>query len=197
MTKNGNPIDGRRMRSVRTKQAIADACFDLIKSGQLVPTAQMIANQAGIPIRSFYRHFPDMESLFGSLDEAIKPRFQGVFMQDVFEGSLRERVRKAVELYCEVFSEMAPIIKAAKIVLWRYEALRIKHNKMVKVKREDMERRIPELKEVDYETRELVHAISSFEMWERLYEYQNVPATKIVEIIATSVEGQLRQASSK
>ena len=57
-------IDGRRLRSVRTKQLIIEAYLALAteKSPQ-VPTAAQIAERAGYSVRSVFERFPDIHSL--------------------------------------------------------------------------------------------------------------------------------------
>ena len=62
-------VDGRRARSERSKQAIIDASLALMEEGNLIPTAQQISDKAGVGIRSFFRHFEDMETLFATIDE--------------------------------------------------------------------------------------------------------------------------------
>jgi AcrR family transcriptional regulator len=54
-------VDGRRARSERSKQAIIEASLALMEEGYLIPTAQQISNRAGVGMRSFFRHFEDME----------------------------------------------------------------------------------------------------------------------------------------
>jgi AcrR family transcriptional regulator len=54
-------VDGRRARSERSKQAIIEASLALMEEGNLIPTAQQISNRAGVGMRSFFRHFEDME----------------------------------------------------------------------------------------------------------------------------------------
>ena len=70
MTRNpaGEP-DGRRLRSERSKQAIIDAILALMEEGNLVPSAQTVADRAGIGIRSVFRHFADMEELYAIAGE--------------------------------------------------------------------------------------------------------------------------------
>jgi AcrR family transcriptional regulator len=55
---------GRRARSERTRDAIADALLDLLGEGSLRPTAKEIAARAGVSLRSVYVHFDDLEDLF-------------------------------------------------------------------------------------------------------------------------------------
>ena len=66
--KRGKAVDGRRLRSERTRLAIINAALALQKEGFLVPTAQQISDRAGVLIRTFFRHFEDMEALFAAVD---------------------------------------------------------------------------------------------------------------------------------
>jgi TetR/AcrR family transcriptional regulator, regulator of autoinduction and epiphytic fitness len=57
-------IDGRRARGLRTRDAIISALLDLIAGGDIAPTAQRIADRAGVSVRSVYQHFADVEGLY-------------------------------------------------------------------------------------------------------------------------------------
>ena len=56
-TQGGEAVDGRRLRSERTRLSIVEAALALQEEVVLVPTAQQIADRAGLPIRTFFRHF--------------------------------------------------------------------------------------------------------------------------------------------
>ncbi len=56
--------DGRHARAERTHQAIVSALLDLADLGNLAPTAQQIAERAGVAVRSIRQHFVSRESLF-------------------------------------------------------------------------------------------------------------------------------------
>ena len=58
---SANKPDGRRMRSDRSRQLIIESMLELIRQGNLVPTAQQVADHASVGIRSVFRHFEDME----------------------------------------------------------------------------------------------------------------------------------------
>lgn len=60
----GTKVDGRRARGLRTRDAIVSALMDLIASGDISPTAQRIADRAGVSVRSVYQHFTDVEGLY-------------------------------------------------------------------------------------------------------------------------------------
>ncbi len=58
-------VDGRRLRSERTKQLIIEAYLALIRENPLTPqpTAAEIASRAGYSVRSIFERFPDLHAL--------------------------------------------------------------------------------------------------------------------------------------
>jgi AcrR family transcriptional regulator len=62
-------IDGRLLRSERTREAIADALLDLVKEGNPRPSSAQIAARAGVTQRTLFNQFGDMESLLRAVSE--------------------------------------------------------------------------------------------------------------------------------
>ncbi len=56
-------IDGRRLRSERTKQLIIEAFLALLRDNSVMPTAVQIAERAGYSVRSIFERFPDLVAL--------------------------------------------------------------------------------------------------------------------------------------
>jgi AcrR family transcriptional regulator len=56
-------VDGRRLRSERTRQAIIDAYLALLRDNPHIPTSAQIAERAGYSVRSVFERFPDLLSL--------------------------------------------------------------------------------------------------------------------------------------
>jgi AcrR family transcriptional regulator len=56
-------IDGRRLRSERTKQLIIEAFLSLLRDYSQMPTAVQIAERAGYSVRSIFERFPDLNAL--------------------------------------------------------------------------------------------------------------------------------------
>jgi len=53
-------LDGRRLRSERTRQYIIEASLALLSESPRVPTAMQIAERAGYSVRSLFERFPDL-----------------------------------------------------------------------------------------------------------------------------------------
>jgi TetR/AcrR family transcriptional regulator, regulator of autoinduction and epiphytic fitness len=74
--------DGRTVRAERTRRALVDALLALLDEGVLRPTAERIAERAGVSERSLFQHFPDREQLFEAVArqqyERVVPTLQPV-----------------------------------------------------------------------------------------------------------------------
>jgi AcrR family transcriptional regulator len=65
-------IDGRRLRSERTRLAIIGAYLELLRQSPMMPTAAQIAEQAGCSTRSIFERFSDLDALsLATADYAI------------------------------------------------------------------------------------------------------------------------------
>jgi AcrR family transcriptional regulator len=65
-------VDGRRLRSERTKLAIIEAYLELLRRNPRMPTAAQLAERAGCSVRSIFERFPDLDALsLATADYAI------------------------------------------------------------------------------------------------------------------------------
>lgn len=185
MSKNqgAEAVDGRRLRSERSRLAIIEAALALQEEGVLVPTAQQISDRAGVGIRSFFRHFEDMETLFEAADDHIRDSYEALFLGGDRDGTLEERIDHAVERHAYAFESVSNIVLGTHAQLWRYEILRKNYARNQRGLRRDLDDWLPELKSVPRDTRESIDAIASFEMWHRLRYHQGVSKKVSISII--------------
>ena len=183
----GISIDGRRQRSERTRLAIIDAALSLQEEGILVPTAQQISDRSGVLIRSFFRHFDDMETLFKAADDQLRDSYEALFIGGDRDGFLEERVNRAVEQRSAAFEKLKNIFLGTKAQLWRYEMLRKNYARNQRGLRKDLEAWLPELKGLPEVECESVHAIASFEMWNRLRSEQGLSEKASISVVQSTL----------
>ena len=176
-------VDGRRARSERSRQAIIDASLALMEEGVLIPTAQQISDRAGVGIRSFFRHFEDMETLFATIDDQIRENTEALFLGGDRDGTLEERILHAVERRADGYEVETNMILCTAAQLWRYEVLRTNYARYQRGLRKDLDDWLPELKKLSREQREAVDAIASFEMWHRLRYHQGLGKHTAIDVI--------------
>ena len=180
-------VDGRRQRGERTRVAIIDAAFSLQEEGVLVPTAQQISDRAGVLIRLFFRHFEDMETLFRAADDQLRDSYEALFIGGDRQGSLAERVDRAVERRSAAFEQLKNLVLGTKAQLWRYEMLRKNYARNQKGLRKDLEIWLPELSGLPEVECESIHAIASFEMWNRLRSEQGLSVEASTSVVQSTL----------
>ena len=180
-------VDGRRQRGERTRHAIIEAALSLQEEGVLVPTAQQISDRAGVLIRSFFRHFEDMETLFKAADDQLRDSYEALFIGGDRQGSLAERVHRAVERRSAAFEELKNLMLGTKALLWGYETLRNNYSRNQKGLRKDLESWLPELNDLSEVECESIHAFASFEMWNRLRSEQGLSEKASKSVIQSTL----------
>jgi AcrR family transcriptional regulator len=98
--KSANPpsrIDGRRLRSERTKQLIMEAFLALLRESATMPTAAQIAERAGYSVRSIFERFPDLNALrIATVDYSLAQAAALAPPRHV-DGDRQTRIRSQVE----------------------------------------------------------------------------------------------------
>tara|TARA_R110002072_G_scaffold109128_3_gene236180 strand:+ start:20898 stop:21503 length:606 start_codon:yes stop_codon:yes gene_type:complete len=183
--------DGRRLRTERSRQAIIEASLKLIAEGTLVPTAQLIADRAEVGIRSFFRHFPDMEALFSAVDDYGREATEALFIGGDRDGTLQERLVHAIERHADGYENQTSIILSTAAQRWRYEVLRKNYARYQRGLRKDLDDWLPELKSLSRDQREAVDGVASFEMWHRLREHQGQSKKHAIEIVVGIIHNLL------
>lgn len=180
---DGEAADGRRRRTERSRQAIIDAALSFMDEGILVPTAQQIADRAGLGIRSFFRHFEDMESLFQAVDDQLRDSYESLFLGGDRGGTLEDRIEHAVQRHANAFDAIKNIALSTQAQRWRYEILRRNYARNQRGLRKDLDDWLPELRSIPAARREAVDAVASFELWHRLREHQNLGKQASTDVV--------------
>jgi AcrR family transcriptional regulator len=77
-------VDGRRLRSERTRRLIVEAYVALVRENSQMPTAVQIAQRAGYSVRSIFERFPDLTALrVAATDYAIAEARANAALRDL------------------------------------------------------------------------------------------------------------------
>ncbi|WP_415427269.1 TetR/AcrR family transcriptional regulator, partial [Staphylococcus borealis] len=63
--------DGRRRRSQDSRARIVQAMLDLVREGDVSPSAELVAARADVGLRTVFRHFSDLDSLYREMSAVI------------------------------------------------------------------------------------------------------------------------------
>jgi AcrR family transcriptional regulator len=107
------PSDGRAARAARTRAAIVDALLGLLEEGDLQPTANRIADRAGISLRLIYHHFGDLEALFHAAAVRQGERTVALSSPIPLDLSFADRLDRFVDQRSQILEWMTPVRRAS------------------------------------------------------------------------------------
>jgi AcrR family transcriptional regulator len=168
-------VDGRRLRSERTKQYIIEAYLTLLRQNPRPPTASQIAERAGYSVRSLFERFPDLLSLsLAAADFAFAQANTQAAVRNA-SGDRATRIRNQVETRAQTCEDWLPLWRALVLNQQASEELRLRIRRV----REAIMARVllmyrPELDTVSHVERRrtliAIEALTDFESWARMRE---------------------------
>lgn len=117
MGRSGDPSrDGRHARSERSRDAVLAGVIDLFEQGVPRPTARQIAGQAGVALRTVYRHFDDLDTLFAEAVDVYRRRLEPFLHPIDPTLPLATRVEALAAQRRAVWESASPIHRAGRLV---------------------------------------------------------------------------------
>jgi AcrR family transcriptional regulator len=102
------PPDGRQSRTWRSRRAICEACLDLVQEGILQPSADQVADRAGLSRRSIFHHFDSLAALYDAVVEAALERCAPLRAEIPRSAPLAERVERLAETRARFYEATTP-----------------------------------------------------------------------------------------
>lgn len=179
--------DGRVLRSERSRVAIVEALFGLIGEGVLRPTAQRVAERAGVGLRTVFRHFADMDTLFAELNEKLIAEVRPLVQEAPLAGSVEKRTLELTRRRAGLFERIAPYMRSSRVNRWNSPFLEEAHRAFVRRLRSELQRWVPELSHAAPEVSDALEIATSFATWNRLRDEQRLSQKRAVAAMELTV----------
>ena len=109
------PVDGRRARRERSRVAVIDAVFALVRDGKVPPTAECVADRAGVSVSSIFRNFDGLDDMQREAFDVFRERYVHLFDPVVDAAAPRgERVAKHVRARLGLLTVAGPMMQIAR-----------------------------------------------------------------------------------
>lgn len=154
----------------------------LIGEENLAPTAEQIAERAGVGLRTVFRQFDDLEAIFAAMDATLTARVSTELGVARPTGTLARRIRELVARRGRLFERIAPYKRAEALRRWESPFLQGRHALLVRRLRKELEDWLPELSSELEELASAVELNLSFEAWDRLRREQRLGAARALAI---------------
>lgn len=165
--------DGRRQRSDRSRRRIVEAMFDLISEGHMSPSAANVAERANVGLRTVFRHFEDMDSIYdemtAELTEAILPKIMAPYDATTW----RDRLMECVDRRAEVYEMVFPMRVCMALRRFQSKFLGEQFERDIKLARSSLKSLLPKKVTSDRELFGAIEAVLDFSTWRQLRQDQN------------------------
>lgn len=180
--------DGRRRRSQDSRARIVAAMLELVNAGDYSPAAELVAARAGVGLRTVFRHFSDMDSLYREMSEVIETELRGVVETPFEADSARGRVLEIVRRRAWAYERIGQFKRSSAANRHRSRFLEADQARFVAIAREILKRQAPPEVIKDKLLFEALDALLSFETWDRLRTDQRLTPRRAVEVLEYAVE---------
>lgn len=179
--------DGRQQRSQESRRKIVQAMLELVKSGVMEPSAEMVADQAGVGLRSVFRHFKDMESLRSEMNDVVSAQILSLIKTPLAGRTWEERLGELLERRATVFERMMPFRRAGNLQTHRSPILQAANDRLNAFLREALQGLLPESLVADIALFQSLDLILCFESWIRLRHDQGLTAEEARQVVRRAV----------
>ena len=197
---NGAPVaqstsDGRLKRSVATRKKILQALTALTYEGFLSPTAEQVAMRADVGLRTVFRHFDDMDSLYREINTDLELKVQPLLKMRLSGATWQERVLQSIEIRSDFYESTAAMYLASQV--HRHESAFLTQNLMDSARQQrDLLKRL--LPAAVAKNSTLLHALDlvlSFETWIRLRREQGLALAQARDVVRLAVMALLAKVT--
>ena len=174
-TSRAEPSDGRRQRSERSRAQIIEAMFSLIREGEMSPSAARVAERAEVGLRTVFRHFEDMDSLYVEMAERISSEVMPKILAPFEAREWRERFFEHIDRRIEIYEYIMPVRVSANLRRFSSRFLMEEYRRNLLIERSSLKALLPEEITADPVLFAAIETSASFQTWRRLRQDSDLP----------------------
>jgi AcrR family transcriptional regulator len=191
MTRETQESDGRRRRGQDSRDRIVGAMLDLMREGEVSPGAERVATRADVGLRTVFRHFRDMDSLYAEISRTIEGELADLVARPLEAVDEASRLVELASIRAEAYERIFPFKHASTAHRHRSDFLVRGHAAMVANLRQALARDLPAAC-ADPGRMEALDLLLSFEAWSRLRREQGLPRDGALTVVIASAKAILR-----
>lgn len=187
-----NRVDGRSMRSVRSRRAVVEAFIDLLNEGVLQPTTQQVSDRSGVSPSTIFRLFEDLDGMYSEAFSVQSERVAHLLESIPGTGPLTDRISRLVRTRARLWEEVAPVRRFRARSAASYEGAWARRSEDKDYFRNEVAGVFAEeLAGAPSATLDLLDAVTSWEMWERLRTTQGLSVARSREALEELIHSLL------
>lgn len=193
--KNGAPngiksgvTDGRLHRSMSTRRKIVTALETLIRAGTLSPTAEQVAVQAQVGLRTVFRHFDDMETLYREISVDLDAISIPLLKTRLQSATWESRLIESIELRAQIFEELTPFFLSSSMHRHQSNFIQEQSIRSAQSQRTVLEKILPDHVRNQPWLVDALDLILSIDAWVRLRRDQGLSREQAMRVMQNSAQ---------
>lgn len=166
--------DGRSLRGRENRRRIVAAMLTLVGGGNVNPSAEEVAAEAQVGLRTVFRHFEDMDSLYSEMSRLKAQEIMALADHPIEGAHWRDRLAALVARRAQVFERMLPFKGAADLRRHRSAFLQTEHVALNANFRSRLLAVLPRDPAPPAPVIDALDLLLSFDAWRRLRRDQNL-----------------------
>ncbi|WP_421737290.1 TetR/AcrR family transcriptional regulator [Caulobacter sp.] len=179
--------DGRRRRGQDNRARIVAAMLEIIRGGDMSPSADQVAARADVGLRTVFRHFKDMDSLYSEMSVVIESELHSIVGTPFKSTAWKDRIVELVDRRAVAFEKITPFKYASEAYRHRSRFLDQDSGKLVTALRAILERELPKAMVDNPLKVEALDLLLSFEVWSRLRREQGLSIQQASDVLRATV----------
>ncbi len=180
--------DGRVRRGLDNRRRIVAAVIELVREGIIAPTAEQVAARADVGLRTVFRHFDDMESLYREIAAAIEATILPIVERPFRSKEWRGRLGEIVDRRAELYEAIRPFKTATDVLRHQSAVLSAKQDEFARRQHRALVAALPAPLRARGDVVAALDLALSPEAWLRLRREQGLSPARAKRAILTIVE---------
>lgn len=179
--------DGRRQRSERSRAQIVAAMFKLIRSGEMHPGATQVAEAAKVGLRTVFRHFDDMDSLYREMALQMEAEILPMVLEPFAAKDWRDRLTELIGRRADIYERILPIKVAAGVRRFQSAFLMNDHNRFLVMERSGLSAILPKAITGNAVLFSALEMATGFQAWRRMRQDQGLSPAESERVLRFTV----------
>jgi AcrR family transcriptional regulator len=189
--------DGRRRRAENNRNRISQAFISLIAEGVVAPTAEDVANRAGVGLRSVFRHFTDMETLYRKMVAHSRQLASSLADSGPPDEDPQKMLDRIVDARAAVYEAIMPFQIAAQVRQHESAHLRLHQESFAELQRSALLESFPKELLRDKALLEALNLALSFDTWMRLRREQRLNRAAARRVVLLTCSALLQEPARR
>lgn len=164
--------------------------IELVRSGDTAPQAARVAEVAGLGVRSVFRHFEDMETLYREMGEAVAEQVRPIVLQAPVGETWKDKLFDIAKRRAIIFETILPFRVSASLRRFQSPYLMEDYNRLLALEFASVTAQLPPTVANQETLRHSLFLVLGFQSWRALrHDHQLSPeaASAVVNDLLTSL----------